>query len=164
MIRPLLSVASNSRNSSLELARQTAMACCCISPSSRSTQPASCPSNSKRSTTTTTVDVRKSALGFQDQTCCGEQSERFPRPLRVPDQATLFSRLGAAIDDAIDCASLVLPKHRLPSLAVLYIKENPVAPACAGNRSARRMTALRTGSCPQYVLSTWPCIVVTNSK
>ena len=66
-------------------------------------------------------------LSFQDQARCGEQREGLAGALRMPDESPLLRRLQAALDDAVDCAALVLAQHAFPGLSVFDVKEDPVA-------------------------------------
>ena len=70
--------------------------------------------------------VLEALLVFEDQPRGGEQREGLARALRVPDQAARLGRIGAALDDRVDGAALVLAQHGLPRLAVLDVEQNPV--------------------------------------
>src|SRR5690606_22438366 len=70
--------------------------------------------------------VLEALFVLKDEARRGEQREGLARALGVPDEATRLLRVGAAVDDSVDGALLVLPQHRLPGLAVLDVEENPV--------------------------------------
>src|SRR5215831_10062265 len=44
----------------------------------------------------------------------------------MPYEATIFGRIGATLDDGVDCAALVLSQHGFLRLAILDIEQNPV--------------------------------------
>ena len=70
--------------------------------------------------------VLEALLLFEDQLRGREQRERLARALRVPDEAARLGRVGAARDDRVDGAPLMLPQDRFPRLAVLDVEQNPV--------------------------------------
>ena len=64
---------------------------------------------------------------FQDQPGGGQQREGLAGALRVPDETAGLAGIGAAIDDPVGGAPLVLTEDGLPRFAVLHIEEDPVA-------------------------------------
>ena len=64
---------------------------------------------------------------FQNQAGGGEQGEGLAGALGMPDEPALLLSLGAACDDGVDGAPLMLPKHRFPRLAVFDVEKDPVA-------------------------------------
>ena len=66
-------------------------------------------------------------LVFQNQACGGEQGKGFAGSLGVPYQPATPGWFGAAFDDAVDCAALMLAQYSLSRLAVFDIEKYPVS-------------------------------------
>ena len=69
--------------------------------------------------------VGEALLPFEDELRRRDHRERLAGPLRMPDEAGLFRRVGRASDDLLDRACLVLAQDALFQLVVLAVEDDP---------------------------------------
>src|ERR1700735_2157377 len=102
------------------------MSCCCISPSSFSTQPFSWPSSSVRSTTRTMVAFLKRFFCARINLAAVSRVNVLPEPCVCQTRPRFLLGSFAAFYDLVDRNSLVLAQYRLSRFTIFHVEQNPV--------------------------------------